>query len=43
VIRAVERPVYDEAVRGQIAAATEQRGAGDLEALLHAGDTWTIA
>jgi 2-oxoglutarate ferredoxin oxidoreductase subunit beta len=43
VIRAVERPVYDEAVRGQIAAATEQRGAGDLEALLHAGDTWSIA
>jgi len=27
----------------QIATATEKLGAGELEALLHAGETWTIA
>jgi len=43
VFRDVERPVYDESVAGQIRVATEQRGRGDLEALLHAGDTWTIS
>ena len=42
VIRSVRRPVYDESVREQIATAREQRGPGDLEALLHGGDTWTI-
>jgi hypothetical protein len=26
----------------QIATAVEQRGEGDLEALLHSGETWTI-
>ena len=42
VFRSVERPVYDEAVADQIRVAKEQRGEGDLEALLHAGDTWQI-
>jgi 2-oxoglutarate ferredoxin oxidoreductase subunit beta len=42
VFRSVERPVYDEAVADQIRVAREQRGEGDLEALLHAGDTWQI-
>jgi hypothetical protein len=27
----------------QLEAAKERQGEGDLEALLHAGDTWTIA
>jgi 2-oxoglutarate ferredoxin oxidoreductase subunit beta len=43
VFRDVERPVYDELMAGQIATATEKRGAGDLEALLHSGETWTIS
>jgi 2-oxoglutarate ferredoxin oxidoreductase subunit beta len=43
VFRDVERAVYDELMAEQIAAATEERGAGDLRELLHAGDTWTIA
>ena len=43
VFRDVVRPVYDELMAGQIAEATEQRGAGDLAALLHSGETWTIA
>ena len=43
IFRSVDRPVYDEDVAGQISAAREQRGEGDLEALLHAGDTWEIS
>jgi 2-oxoglutarate ferredoxin oxidoreductase subunit beta len=42
VFRDVERPVYDELMAEQIAVATEKRGPGDLAALLHAGETWTI-
>ena len=36
------RRVYGEAVHAQIAQATERLGAGDLETLLHGGDTWTV-
>ena len=43
VFRDVERPVYDELMAEQLATALEQKGAGDLEALLHAGDTWVVA
>ena len=43
VFRNVERPVYDDLMAGQIADAIEKRGAGDLAALLHSGETWTIA
>jgi 2-oxoglutarate ferredoxin oxidoreductase subunit beta len=42
VFRDVERPVYDEGVAEQIRVAKERQGDGELEALLHAGDTWTI-
>jgi 2-oxoglutarate/2-oxoacid ferredoxin oxidoreductase subunit beta len=43
VFRSVVRPVYDDLMAGQIAAATEQRGPGDLADLLHGGETWTVA
>ena len=43
IFRATERSVYGEAVDEQIAAAVQKLGAGDLEALLHSGDTWTVA
>jgi 2-oxoglutarate ferredoxin oxidoreductase subunit beta len=43
VFRAVDRPVYDDEMTAQLARAVEQRGPGDLRALLHAGDTWTIS
>jgi 2-oxoglutarate ferredoxin oxidoreductase subunit beta len=43
VFRNVERPVYDELMAGQIAEATEKRGAGDLASLLSSGETWTIS
>jgi 2-oxoglutarate ferredoxin oxidoreductase subunit beta len=42
IFRDVERPVYDELMAQQLAAAREQKGDGDLEALLHAGDTWVV-
>ena len=43
VFRAVEQPVYDDLMAEQLDAAREQRGDGELEALLHSGDTWTVA
>jgi 2-oxoglutarate ferredoxin oxidoreductase subunit beta len=42
VFRDVERPVYDELMSEQLATAVEKRGEGDLGALLHSGETWTI-
>jgi 2-oxoglutarate ferredoxin oxidoreductase subunit beta len=41
VFRSVERPVYDELMAEQLDVA-RQKQEGDLEALLHSGDTWTI-
>ncbi|WP_052412114.1 2-oxoacid:ferredoxin oxidoreductase subunit beta [Streptomyces mutabilis] len=43
VLRAVERPVYDEQMSEQLDAAIKQNGKGDLAALLAGGDTWTVA
>ncbi|MGI9659665.1 MAG: 2-oxoacid:ferredoxin oxidoreductase subunit beta [Gaiellaceae bacterium] len=42
VFRSIRRPVYGTAIDDQIAAAREKLGDGDLEALLHSGDTWTV-
>jgi 2-oxoglutarate ferredoxin oxidoreductase subunit beta len=42
VFRAVERPVYGDALNQQIAAAQERQGRGDLEALLSTGSTWEV-
>ncbi|MFJ4596409.1 2-oxoacid:ferredoxin oxidoreductase subunit beta [Kitasatospora sp. NPDC088861] len=42
VLRDVHRPVYDELMAGQLAAAQADRGPGDLAALLAGGDTWTV-
>ena len=42
VFRSIQRPVYDELMAEQIEGATAKLGAGDLEALLHAGETWTV-
>ncbi|MFB3737649.1 MAG: 2-oxoacid:ferredoxin oxidoreductase subunit beta [Candidatus Velamenicoccus archaeovorus] len=43
VFREVERPVYGEAMDRQIEMATERLGRGDLDKLLHAGDTWVVS
>ncbi len=42
VFRDVDRPVYDEELRRQVATATEQKGAGDLGALLASGNVWEV-
>jgi 2-oxoglutarate ferredoxin oxidoreductase subunit beta len=42
VFRSLERPVYDELMSEQLEWAKEERGEGDLAALLHSGDTWTV-
>ena len=42
IFRDIERPVYDELMAEQLETATTERGEGDLKALLHAGDTWSV-
>jgi len=42
VFRAVDRPEYGSEMSRQLAAAQEQQGPADLEALLHSGATWTV-
>jgi 2-oxoglutarate/2-oxoacid ferredoxin oxidoreductase subunit beta len=42
VFRDVERPVYDELLREQVAAARERQGAGDLQQLLEGGNVWDV-
>jgi 2-oxoglutarate ferredoxin oxidoreductase subunit beta len=42
VFREVDRPVYDVEVARSLAEASQQRGPGDLAALLRAGATWTV-
>jgi 2-oxoglutarate/2-oxoacid ferredoxin oxidoreductase subunit beta len=43
VFRNFERSVYGEALAAQTQRATERLGTGDLHALLHGGDTWTVS
>ena len=42
VFRAVDRGEYSDAVSRQLAAAQEQKGSGDLAALLRSGATWSV-
>ena len=42
VFRDVEAPVYDELMTGQLNEAAQEKGEGDLEALLRAGETWSV-
>jgi 2-oxoglutarate ferredoxin oxidoreductase subunit beta len=42
VFQETDRPEYAEMVGQQVAQASDQRGPGDLEALLHSGATWTV-
>jgi 2-oxoglutarate/2-oxoacid ferredoxin oxidoreductase subunit beta len=43
VFRAVETPTYQDRNADQVAHARKSEGHGDLEKLLHSGDTWVIA
>jgi 2-oxoglutarate ferredoxin oxidoreductase subunit beta len=42
IFRDVERTVYDDAARLQVAQARDSRGPADLAALLSSGDTWSV-
>jgi 2-oxoglutarate ferredoxin oxidoreductase subunit beta len=42
VFRAVQRPVYDDLMRGQLDQARATQGEPDLAELLAGGDTWTV-
>jgi 2-oxoglutarate ferredoxin oxidoreductase subunit beta len=42
VFRAVDHPRYDEELNKQIVTARQSRGEGDIEELLHSGETWEI-
>ncbi len=42
VLRAVERPTYEELIEEQIQNAVSSKGAGDLAALFAEGDTWVV-
>jgi 2-oxoglutarate ferredoxin oxidoreductase subunit beta len=42
VFRQVERPVYGDVARGQVADAINRRGAGDLQSLVTGSETWTV-
>ncbi|HEX2434441.1 MAG TPA: 2-oxoacid:ferredoxin oxidoreductase subunit beta [Gaiellaceae bacterium] len=43
VFRDVERPVYDTLMAEQIETSRRELGEGELDKLLHAGDTWRIS
>jgi 2-oxoglutarate ferredoxin oxidoreductase subunit beta len=42
VYRNVEAPIFDAAMREQVAQVTAKKGVGDLKALLYSGDTWEV-
>ncbi len=42
VLRAVQRPTYEDLMEGQIQDAISRQGDGDLEALFAEGDTWIV-
>jgi len=42
VLYRAEAATYEEAVHGQVAIARDRSGPGDLHALLHEGDVWTV-
>ena len=42
IFRSVQHTCYEDMMTDQIAFAKQQRGEGDLEALLNAGNTWVV-
>lgn len=42
VLRAIQRPTYDELMADQIDQAQSRQGRGNLDALLRAGHTWKV-
>jgi 2-oxoglutarate ferredoxin oxidoreductase subunit beta len=42
VLYAVTKPTYDETLKQQLSVAKEKLGTGDLDKLLHSGNTWQV-
>jgi 2-oxoglutarate ferredoxin oxidoreductase subunit beta len=42
VLRAVQRPTYDDLMTKQIEQAVATEGPGDLREIFLEGDTWTV-
>ena len=42
IFRDVRHPIFDQNLRDQVAQVMAQKGPGDLDALLDAGDTWVV-
>ncbi|MEA2677081.1 MAG: 2-oxoglutarate/2-oxoacid ferredoxin oxidoreductase subunit beta, partial [Chloroflexota bacterium] len=42
ILRKVSRPTHDQLIVGQIEDATTRQGAGDLDNLILAGETWKV-
>jgi 2-oxoglutarate ferredoxin oxidoreductase subunit beta len=42
VLREVDRPVYGDLVRGQVADAVRAHGEGDLQSLVSGSETWVV-
>ena len=42
IFRDIEAPVYDDLMSEQLERSVDQRGEGDLDALLRSGETWIV-
>ena len=42
VLRAIDKPAYEDGVIDQIRRAEERRGTGRLDQLIHSGDIWEV-
>jgi 2-oxoglutarate ferredoxin oxidoreductase subunit beta len=42
VLRAISRPTHDRLIEDQLSAAVARSGVGDIERVLHGGETWTV-
>ncbi|RIK69193.1 MAG: 2-oxoacid:ferredoxin oxidoreductase subunit beta [Planctomycetota bacterium] len=43
VFREVEAPIFEDMVEKQMREVTEKKGKGDLDSLLHSGETWVVS
>ena len=42
VLRAIDKPAYEDGVIAQLKHAEEKRGTGRLDQLIHSGDIWEV-
>ena len=42
VLREIDKPCYEDLLEQEVQDGIERRGPGDLRALLHSGETWTV-